>query len=143
MKHIIIKRLFDNEAQTISKLKATNKKGEIFKCLTLELPWEGNQRRVSCIPKGEYWVKFHTSPKFGTCMKVYDKDQVSEVKSRSQILIHKGNYHRDTLGCILPGASALFIDSDDYLDVSQSGATMKALMSHMDDEFNEFKLIIE
>lgn len=141
MEHIKIKRIFDNGVQTIGKLKAENKEGKVFKCLTMELPYLNNERRISCIPKGEYWIKEHESPKFGFCYKVYDKDQVSEVAGRSEILIHLGNYHRDTLGCILPGASAMFIDSDDYLDVSQSGNTTRALINHM--EGSEFKLIIE
>ena len=30
--------------------------GERF-CDTLELPWKNNQRRISCIPEGEYKVR--------------------------------------------------------------------------------------
>lgn len=74
---------------------------------TLELPWRGNQRKVSCIPPGTYAARIVDSPKFG---KVYE---VQGVPGRSEILIHWGNWagdvsrglKSDVLGCILLGAS--------------------------------------
>ncbi|MGL5336149.1 MAG: DUF5675 family protein [Enterovibrio sp.] len=65
--------------------------------VTLEDKWRENERGVSCIPKGSYGVVLHESPKFGTCYKVLD------VPERSDILIHAGNSHLDTTGCILLG----------------------------------------
>ena len=65
--------------------------------VTLEDKWRDNERMVSCIPTGAYKVMRHISPKFGECFKVID------VPDRSEILIHAGNTHKDTHGCILLG----------------------------------------
>ena len=73
-------------------------RGEVV-AQTLELPWLGNRRRVSCIPCGEYVMERIESPKFG---EVYE---IQGVENRSEILIHKGNNVDDTSGCILVGSS--------------------------------------
>lgn len=65
--------------------------------ITLEDAWRNNEKMISCIPIGRYKVKLHKSPKFGTTYKVMD------VPERSEILIHAGNTHKDTHGCILVG----------------------------------------
>lgn len=65
--------------------------------VTLEDKWRNNEKMVSCIPKGIYKIHRHTSPHFGECFKVLD------VPNRSEILIHAGNTHKDTNGCILLG----------------------------------------
>lgn len=65
--------------------------------VTLEDVWRNNEKMVSCIPKGTYKIRRHQSPKFGECFIVLD------VPNRSQILIHAGNTHLDTHGCILLG----------------------------------------
>lgn len=67
-------------------------------CFTLEPPWRGNARDVSCIPAGTYKGKVLPSPKFKR-----DLPELLDVPGRSQILIHAGNTTRDTLGCILVG----------------------------------------
>lgn len=66
---------------------------------TLELPWKNNQRQISCIPAAVYQCGVVNSPKFG---RVY---QVKNVPNRSHILIHAGNWVKDTSGCILVGMS--------------------------------------
>lgn len=66
---------------------------------TLELPWKNNQRQISCIPAAIYQCDIVNSPKFG---RVY---QVKDVPNRSHILIHAGNWTKDTSGCILVGMS--------------------------------------
>lgn len=65
--------------------------------VTLEDRWFDNEKQISCIPAGKYTIRLHDSPKFG---KVY---QVCDVPERSHILIHAGNTHHDTHGCILLG----------------------------------------
>ena len=65
--------------------------------VTLEDAWRHNERGRSCIPTGIYEVVAHKSPKFGRCFQVLD------VPGRSEILIHAGNTHEDTMGCILLG----------------------------------------
>ena len=64
---------------------------------TMELPWRGNRRNVSCVPPGRYGVRRHQSPRFGPCW------LVGPVPGRSAILVHAGNTTRDTRGCVLPG----------------------------------------
>lgn len=63
----------------------------------LELPWLNNLKMVSCIPPGIYCCKVKDSPSRG---KVYE---VTDVEGREHILIHVGNFPRDTEGCILIG----------------------------------------
>jgi Family of unknown function (DUF5675) len=33
-------------------------------CLTIELPWKENQKKVSCIPEGKYFIKNDTARNF-------------------------------------------------------------------------------
>ena len=61
-------------------------------CRTLELP------RNECIPEGEYPIFLTFSPKFNRIM-----PRLMAVIGHEGILIHKGNYIRDTSGCILVG----------------------------------------
>lgn len=67
---------------------------------TLELPWLNNLKIVSCIPPGVYCCKQIESPSRG---RVYE---VMDVEGRDHILIHIGNFPRDTEGCILIGMQA-------------------------------------
>lgn len=69
--------------------------GEAF--FTLELPNKNNAPNISCIPKGEYLCKWGSSPKYG------DRYEVMFVPNRTAILIHAGNNHNHTHGCILLG----------------------------------------
>jgi len=77
-----------------------------FHCVTGELPWFANKRRVSCIPNGTYRCELRYSPRF-------DKQlwHIDGVDNRDGILIHSGNYcgdvssgyATDTQGCVLVG----------------------------------------
>ncbi|MCI0551090.1 MAG: DUF5675 family protein [Anaerolineae bacterium] len=71
--------------------------GNIPFVLTMELPWQDNQSNVSCIPPGRYQCVRVLSPQFG------DTFEVLNVPGREHILFHKGNYLRNTKGCILVG----------------------------------------
>lgn len=66
-------------------------------CWSLELPWRNNEREVSCIPEGSYSAKKERHHKFGDVLRI------SGVPERDGILVHIGNYLKDTRGCILPG----------------------------------------
>ena len=74
-----------------------------FTCYTVERPWENNLPRVSCIPTGNYTLKWYDSPKFGRTLAV-EGGTVSLFPSRrhqrSAILIHPANTMDDLLGCI-------------------------------------------
>jgi len=67
---------------------------------TLELPWKDNEKRVSCIPKGVYEVKKrHTEES----KYKYEHLHILDVENRELILMHVGNYPKNSKGCILLG----------------------------------------
>ncbi|NGY37261.1 hypothetical protein FQU23_007000 [Flavobacterium sp. XN-5] len=66
-------------------------------CYTIELPWLENQRRISCIPEGEYVLQKRFSPKFQWHL------HLKNVPGRDFILIHPANdAKKELLGCIAP-----------------------------------------
>ena len=66
-------------------------------CKTIELPWKNNERGVSCIPEGKYFIRKRYSPKFKWHLEVVG------VKNRSYILFHPANNALTELnGCIAP-----------------------------------------
>ena len=89
---VVLHRLASSEAGTMGQIEVD---GE-FVCFTTELPWRHNARNVSCIPWGAYKLGWENSPKFGRRLHVLD------VPERSHILLHAGNWQRNTLGCIMP-----------------------------------------
>ena len=97
MSKIFLNRTAKSDASTIGTV--TDIKGN-FICKMLELPWRDNQRRISCIPAGEYDLIFlpNGSPKFP-----YPCFLLKGVPGRDAIMIHRGNHPKDTLGCLLPG----------------------------------------
>ena len=74
--------------------------GERF-CDTLENPYLDNQRNVSCIPAGEYPVRLRYPRESAT--REYLHLLVQDVPNRDYILFHRGNFPKDTSGCILVG----------------------------------------
>jgi hypothetical protein len=74
--------------------------GEIL--YTLELPWNENERSVSCIPHGLYEVTPHGWEE-GSQVKFKNTYHIQDVLNRSDILIHVGNWTKDTYGCVLVG----------------------------------------
>ena len=74
--------------------------GERF-CDTLENPYLDNQRNVSCIPAGEYPVRLRHPRESAT--REYLHLLVQDVPNRDYILFHRGNFPKDTRGCILVG----------------------------------------
>ena len=67
---------------------------------TLELAWKDNEKRVSCIPKGVYEVKKrHTDES----KYKYEHLHILDVENRELILMHVGNYPKNSKGCILLG----------------------------------------
>ena len=70
-------------------------------CDTLENPWKDNQRNISCIPEGEYPVRLRLPRESAT--REYVHLLVQDVPNRDWILFHRGNFPKDTSGCILVG----------------------------------------
>ncbi|MBU8883053.1 hypothetical protein KSK37_08165 [Kaistella sp. DKR-2] len=66
-------------------------------CKTVELPWQDNRPRVSCIPEGKYRLRRRLSPRFKEHFEVMD------VKDRKYILFHAANdAGKELRGCIAP-----------------------------------------
>lgn len=66
-------------------------------CFTIELPWSDNEKRVSCVPEGEYFLKRRFSQKYGWHL------HLQNVPNRELILIHPANDAQSELqGCIAP-----------------------------------------
>ena len=123
-----------NNLQTLGRLVLFEGSKIILQLYTLELPDLGNQQNISCIPEGKYEVHRIYSPKFGKCFHVQD------VPGRSEILIHKGNYNKDTHGCILIGMGHADINDDGTIDVIESTHAMEKLQSVITEDI--FTLII-
>ena len=93
---LIIRDTF-TEVSTIGNLYLN---GE-WLCDTLELPYKDNQRSISCIPEGQYKVRLRTARESAT--RDYLHLLVEDVPNRDYILFHRGNWAKDTSGCILVG----------------------------------------
>lgn len=130
MKALLVRmKQLSNHLQTCGRFLLMNDDGDVvFQAATLELPWVGNRRNVSCIPAGAYLVSKKNSPKFGA-----GTFAVSQVPGRANILIHAGNYTRDIEGCILLGERFADIDNDEITDVTNSKLTIDALKKLTDD----------
>ena len=124
-------RRIQTPQQTVGILSVIDGDGDarysLWECWALELPWEGNRNRKSCIPPepGENAVfrfKRHMSPQFGRCIWIKD------VPGRSEILIHAGNYVSDTAGCILVGDTPKDLNGDGLIDVTRSQQTLDELI---------------
>lgn len=66
-------------------------------CLTIELPWKNNEKKVSCVPEGRYIITKRYSKKYGWHL------QLMDVRNRSLILMHPpNNAIKELQGCIAP-----------------------------------------
>jgi hypothetical protein len=126
---LIIKRTKYEDKQTLGVMQIVENDKSIFTCYTLELADKNNQQRISCIPKGIYKVVKRTSVKFKHHFHVLD------VPNREWILIHAGNFHKDTSGCILVGNGHADLNADGYKDITGSTATLKKLLEILPAEF--------
>ena len=127
-------RLQNDDKQTLGALTVWCGTDEVFSCKTLELAWNDNKPFTSCIPRGKYSVVKRVSGTYGNHWHVQD------VEGRNLILIHAGNFHRDTEGCICVGRDFRDIDNDGYLDVTSSKPTMRALNNSI--TVNKFNLTV-
>jgi len=132
MKRLVLNRFEkENTVQTMGTLAVMESDDKIFACVTLELPWKGNMRRISCIPKGIYPCKKRKSSKTFN----YEHILVKNVSGRSGICVHIINFSRQLLGCVGVGRKFVDLDKDGLKDITNSGDTLKKLLSHLPDEF--------
>ena len=111
-------RRWNHDDCTIGRLTLDN-----FQCFTLELPDLDNQQDISCIPAGTYDYYLREESSNGTVLELRD------VPDRTYIQVHAGNYTHQILGCILVGDSVKWLDSDKIPDVTNSGNTLKKLLT--------------
>lgn len=96
--------------------------GETF--YTVENPWLDNEMNVSCIPTGEYGLRWRESPRFGY---TYIVDGVPD---RSYILLHPANFPTDVEGCIGLGMSLM----SDRIAVSRSKKALETFHDLMNEQ---------
>ena len=114
---------------------------EDYNCRTLELPWRGNQKQISCIPPGEYQVDIRLSNKYG---RIY---WVRNIPNRTYVLIHSGNYAGDkskgfkshVMGCILLGKKQGHLGGQ--VAILNSRVAVRQFMEEL--EYESFKLRIQ
>lgn len=105
----------------------------LLSCNFLELPWQDNQRNVSCIPEGEYIVEQRESKRFGLHYHVKD------VPGRSGILQHPGNYTHQIQGCQLPGQRLTDLNDDGIPDIIETRLTLNHMLQLLG---KQYKLVI-
>lgn len=116
--------------QTLGTLCVLNNYDTIvYSCKTLELAWRENKKQLSCIPKGSYKASKWNSPKHGACFKIHN------VEGRTNILIHAGNYKKQTLGCILVGERFKDLDGNRITDITNSKKTLNELIDLLPSDF--------
>ena len=132
---LLLQRYNYDDKQTLGKMYLLDERSHIIdEWHSLELPNKDNKRRLSCIPEGIYNAVKHNSPKFGSCFWIKD------VPNRSEILIHKGNYHTDILGCIIIGSDLSDINKDGYLDVTSSSKSVLELLKLVKEDIIEIEI---
>lgn len=99
------------ENATIGELTFSDPALEGVSLFTLERPWVGNKKNVSCIPVGKYAFTPHgwgedAATKFKMVWRL------EGVPLRSAILFHVGNTAGDTNGCILVGSGVMIKDGE-------------------------------
>lgn len=128
---VVLTHTYENNHETIGQWVVSDEEKVLFMCATLELPFKGNQRRISRIYKGIF-----------DCIKVgptrnipYDHIWIKDVDGRSGIKVHIVNYVRQLRGCVGVGYRHKDIDGDDQLDVTMSKKTLSKLMAILPEQF--------
>ena len=126
METVYLNRFKSDAKQTLGELIYNG----VTVAKTLELAWNNNNNRISCIPTGTYKVVRRTTPKYGNHFHILN------VPHRDFILIHNANYHYQLLGCIAVGKDHIDINKDGFLDVTESRGTMIKLLKSLPIAFN-------
>jgi len=124
--NINIYRNMETNSSTLGTMSVTNTaNNNLLDLYTLELPNMNNAKDISRILQGDYSAGLEYSDKYKSMvLRLEDKN------GRSDILIHPGNYSKDTHGCILPGET----QSLNY--VGQSKSAMGKIVSYIQDIFS-------
>tara|TARA_R110000782_G_scaffold268189_1_gene364317 strand:+ start:36 stop:3347 length:3312 start_codon:yes stop_codon:yes gene_type:complete len=109
-----ITRIMDDGTQTlgIMDIFAEDEKTILYSLATSELPWKGNENKISCIPTDNYRVISHVSGKYDRCFRLEGNSQGNYASNalygngyiRKHVLIHPAPKAPKWLqGCIGPG----------------------------------------
>lgn len=111
---------------------------------TLELPWRGNNisydpAKASCIPEGIYLVVEEPA----NLSRTYPYYRFVHVPGRhwhpdtkkSSVLIHRGNYVEDLLGCIIPGSRHRDLNNDSIPDIEESSKKLAWMVTNLPNVF--------
>ena len=129
MHTLTINRCIKTDKNTLGFVTLTNQRGKIiFNSVSLELPFLENKKQISCIPTGTYRAIKTKSQSKGEVL------MLKQVPNRTSILVHVGNYSKDTLGCILLGRNIEFSEGTNEHYITQSRLTMSSLLSLCSDE---------
>ena len=107
--------------------------GQDWTLHTLEPPWRSDAPDTA-IREGVYCVAPHYSAKYGDCFRLFGGTVGTSqgIAHRFAVLIHKGNWHTDSQGCILPGLSKGWDDAKDLPAVWHSGKALAKLRNAID-----------
>ncbi len=122
MKRLVLNRLQKLDDRTLGRLCVFSDLELEATFATLELPWRNNEKGNSCILSAFYTVEPRTSPKYGKHL------LVNGTAPRELILLHQGNFPKDTAGCILVGSDFSDIDQDKKLEITNSKRAMQKLV---------------
>lgn len=135
MQRGVLVRLKHEDRQTLGRFMLYAGIDQICSFASLELPWRDNADDVSCIPVGRYLCTKRFSDRYDWHYRITNEDG-SDVIDREMILIHFGNFFRNTKGCVLLGQDFSDINHDGLLDVTRSKLSMRLLNSVADHVFN-------
>ena len=95
---------------------------------SLELPWKGNQQKISCVPTGIYECvrsMYYGGDGVGG-KKDYECFELVDVPGRTEVKIHVGNYPHNFEGCIGLGMAR----SEDPPAIWSSGKAFALFMDY-------------
>lgn len=117
--------------------------GSDFSCVTLELPWLGDQANISCIPVGSYMCDWKWSQSHGR--DVYHVEGVPD--GRTNVEMHSANIIAQLRGCIALGQEQAIFPADTFegIEVATKGVQhSKATVASFEQLMNQtsFTLVI-
>jgi hypothetical protein len=130
----VLIRLERSDQQILGHFTLFDGSDELFSCKSLEPPDLNNEPYKSCIPIGSYLCVRRFNDRYDTHYIIKELNG-EHVTGRKWILLHAGNFNRNTKGCILLGKCHTDIDGDGLRDVSSSKQTFRKLNALADNQF--------
>ncbi|PAF52016.1 DUF5675 family protein [Helicobacter sp. 13S00477-4] len=137
--NLLLTRFKEAKDSTLSKLKLIDNDKILFECYGLEPLNEGIERDKGYrIPEGKYGLIWHHSQRFKLKLPLLHN---IDVPIDRDILIHAGNYPKDTIGCILVGDS--YKQNNESFSVLNSKKTLYELLNHLPEKISDVILKVE